>query len=101
MGEMVLAVEMKALKFPILAATPTAHCKIFEDNSGVLEIATVHKFRPRTKHLNVKLHFFRDYNIRKTITVNPIHTSIQLADCLTKPVNKDMLDLLRPQVMEW
>jgi hypothetical protein len=62
---------MKELKFPIRSATPEVHCKIFEDNSGALEMASLHKFRPRTKHLHVKLHFFRDYNIiRKEITVN-------------------------------
>jgi hypothetical protein len=93
--------EMKALNFPVQSATPAVHCKVFEDNSGALEIASVHKFRPRTKHLNVKLHFFRDCVIRKEITVNAIHTSQQLADCLTKPVNKDMLNTLRPQVMGW
>ena len=98
---MELLKEMKALNFPIQSATPKVHCKIFEDNSGALEIASVHKFRPRTKHLNVKLHFFRDYIIRKEITVNAIHTSQQLADYLTKPVNKDILNILRPQVMAW
>lgn len=98
---MELLKEMKELKFPIRSATPKVHCKIFEDNSGALEIATVHKFRPRTKHLNVKLHFFRDYIIRKEITVSQIHTSQQLADYLTKPVNKDILHRLRPQVMGW
>jgi hypothetical protein len=98
---MELLKEMKALNFPIQSATPVVHCKVFEDNSGALEIASVHKFRPRTKHLNVKLHFFRDYIIRKEITVNAIHTSQQLADYLTKPVNKDILNILRPQVMGW
>ena len=98
---MELLKEMKELKFPIKSATPKVHCKIFEDNSGALEIATVHKFRPRTKHLNVKLHFFRDYIIRKEITVDPIHTSQQLADYLTKPVNKEILEMLRPKVMGW
>jgi hypothetical protein len=98
---MELLKEMKALNFPIQSATQVVHCKIFEDNSGALEIASVHKFRPRTKHLNVKLHFFRDCMIRKEITVNAIHTSQQLADYLTKPVNKDILSMLRPQVMGW
>jgi hypothetical protein len=43
---MELLKEIEALKFPIISAIPTAHCKIFEDNSGALETATVHKFRP-------------------------------------------------------
>jgi hypothetical protein len=93
--------EMKASNFPVQSATPTVHCKMFEDNSGALEIASVHKFRPRTKHLNVKPHFIRDHAIREESTVNAVHASQQLADCLTKPVNKEMLSMLRPQVMGW
>ena len=31
------------------------HCTIFEDNSGAIEIATVPKMRPRTKHINQHL----------------------------------------------
>lgn len=98
---MELLKEMKQLGFPIVSAKPIVHCKVFEDNSGAIEIASVHKFRPCTKHLNVKLHFFRDYIIRKEITVNSIHTSKQLADYLTKPVNREILQVLRPQVMGW
>jgi hypothetical protein len=58
---MELLKEMKGFKFPIKTAKVKVHCKVFEDNSGALEIATVHKFHPRAKHINVKYHFFRDY----------------------------------------
>jgi hypothetical protein len=44
---MELLEEMKQLNFPVQSATPTVHCKMFEDNSGALVIASVHKFRPR------------------------------------------------------
>jgi hypothetical protein len=98
---MELLKEMKALRFPIRSATPQVHCKVFEDNSGALEIATTHKFRPRTKHLNVKLHHFRDYVTRKEITIHAISTTEQLADYLTKPVNMNILHKLRPVVMGW
>jgi hypothetical protein len=98
---MELLKEMKKLKFPIQSVTPRIHCKVFEDNSGALEIATVHKYRPRTKHLNVKLHHFRDYIDRKEITIHHIHTSMQLADYLTKPVNQLIMEKLRLIVMGW
>jgi hypothetical protein len=39
-------------------------CKIFEDNIGAVEMANVPKMRPRTKHLNVKYHFFCQF-VRK------------------------------------
>lgn len=93
--------EMKKLKFPILSEVPKIHCKLFEDNSGALEMAKTHKYRPRTKHLNVKLHHFRDYVERKEISIHKIDTLEQLADYLTKPVSVDILQHLRPKVMGW
>ena len=56
-----LLTEMKKRGHPISTAQARVHCRVFEDNSGALEMAKVHKYRPRTKHLNVKLHHFRDY----------------------------------------
>jgi hypothetical protein len=40
---MELAKEMKHNGFDIGATQPKVHCKVFEDNSGALEIAMVHK----------------------------------------------------------
>jgi hypothetical protein len=93
--------EMKTMGFPITGANAKMHCKVFEDNSGALEIAKIHKYRPRTKHLNVKLHHFRDYVTRGEISINPINTKDQLADYLTKPVNAETLEKLRKEVMGW
>ena len=53
--------EMKQHKLPVTGTTGKVHCRVFEDNSGALEIAKVHKYRPRTKHLNCRLHHFRSY----------------------------------------
>ena len=91
---------MKLQGFPITSTTKVK-CKVFEDNSGALEMATTHKYRPRTKHLNVKLHHFRDYVSRGDITIHKIDTQSQLSDYLTKPVNEDILIKLRTIVMGW
>jgi len=93
--------EMKDIGFPIGSTTPKIHCKVFEDNSGALEMAKVHKHRARTKHLNVKLHHFRDYVTRGLISIHPIDTTRQLADYLTNPVNYDILKKLCLAVMGW
>ena len=77
------------------------HCKVFEDNSGALEMAKIHKYRPRTKHLNVKLHHFRSYVESKAVSIHPIDTKEQLADYLTKPVCEEILKYLRKKVMGW
>jgi hypothetical protein len=75
---MELLKELKKFKFPIQTSNAKVHCKVFEDNSGALEIATTHKFRPRTKY-----HFFRDYINQKEILIHPVDTIMQQADYLT------------------
>ena len=82
--------EMQSFGFPIRTAKTKVHCKVFEDNSGALEIAKVHKYRTRTKYLNTKLHHFRDYANRSIISIHKIDTTMQLADYLTKPVSKEI-----------
>jgi hypothetical protein len=49
----------------MLNARPKVHCKVFEDNAGAIEIANVPKMRPRTKHLNIKYHHFREVKKRE------------------------------------
>jgi hypothetical protein len=93
--------ELKKHKFEAPQADPKVHCKVFEDNSGAIEIAHLPKVRPRTKHLNVKLHHFRDYVERGEITIHAISTNDQLADILTKPVNQVILERHRAVVMGW
>ena len=92
---------MKRYKFPVVSKGAKVMCKVFEDNSGALEIAKVHKYRPRTKHLNVRLHHFREHVNNGTITILPIDTKDQLADYLTKPLNHTDLIRLRERVMGW
>jgi hypothetical protein len=64
---------------------------VFEDNSGVLEMAKIHKYRPQTKHLNAKLHHFWNYVEWQEVSINPISTADQPADFLTKALNEDIL----------
>jgi hypothetical protein len=42
---MELLKQLKEKKFPWLTI-PNIHCKVFEDKSGALEMAKVHKSRP-------------------------------------------------------
>jgi hypothetical protein len=96
-----LITELKRHGFDVPNVGPKVHCKVFEDNSGALEIARLPKVRPRTKHLNVRLHHFRDYVERGEITIHPISTDDQLADMLTKPVPRSILDRHRILIMGW
>ena len=59
-----------------ITCTPNIHCKVFEDNNGALEMAKIHKHRPQTKHLNIRLHDFRDYVEQKEISIHLINTTM-------------------------
>ena len=93
--------EMKERGFPIGSTHSNVHCSVFEDNSGAVEMATHHKYRPRTKHLNVKLHHFRDYVNRKEVLINHISTERQPADLLTKGLNEELTVRHRRFIMGW
>ena len=98
---MELLKEMKLRGYPIATAQAKVHCRVFEDNSGALEMAKVHKYRPRTKHLNIRLHHFRDYVERQEISIHAIATEEQPADYLTKALNEIQLAKHRRTVMGW
>eukprot|EP00804_Cyclotella_cryptica_P030661 CCRYP_015671-RA/>CCRYP_015671-RA protein AED:0.35 eAED:0.37 QI:0/0/0/1/0/0/2/0/191 len=55
---MSMALEMRERKFEIVNTQPYVYCKVFEDNSGALELARLPRLRPRTKHINVCYHHF-------------------------------------------
>jgi hypothetical protein len=98
---MELVAEMKIEGLDMRATTPTVHCRAFEDNSGAIELAMVHKTRPRTKHLNVKYHHFRQFVDDGTIAVEAISTEKQQADLLTKPLPENIFQSHRMAIMGW
>ena len=71
---------------------PKIMCKIFEDNSGAVEMACAPKLRPRTKHTNNAYHHFWEYMQSKVkgepplINIVPVLTEKQIGDMLTKPL---------------
>jgi hypothetical protein len=83
---MELLEEMQARHFQVICTHPVVYCKVFEDNSGALELARLPKLRPRTKHINVCYHHFREHVRLGLIKVLPISTDDQIADALTKPL---------------
>ena len=98
---MELIQEMQTKGFDCTATKPTVHCRVFEDNSGALEIATVHKYRPRTKHINNQYHHFRQYVEQGKISIKAISTELQRADMLTKSVSVSLLRRHRESIMGW
>jgi hypothetical protein len=83
---MVLLQEMREQDFKVICTEPYVYCKVFEDNSGALELARLPKFRPRIKHINVCYHHFCKHVQKGLIKIFPIDTNDQIADALTKPL---------------
>ncbi len=72
--------EARKQDIPVLNATSKIYCKVFEDNAGAIEIANVPKMRPRTKHLNIKYHHFREEVKKGTISIYHTRTEDFKAD---------------------
>ena len=82
-------------------ASPTIHCKFFEDNNGALELAREPRYRPRTKHIAIKYHHFREHIKLGRVTVKPIDTTEQIADQFTKGLPTSTFEYLRKKLSGW
>ncbi len=71
---------------PINVEKSQVHCRIFEDNSGALEMARAPKMRPRTKHINIKYHHFLSQVTTGLLSLHPVSSENQFADIFTKPL---------------
>ena len=80
---------------------PSVKCKVFEDNNGAIELAKAPKIRPRTKHIALKYHHFREHVRKGLIEINPIDTLEQVADIFTKALPFPIFNYLRKNIMGW
>ena len=80
--------EFKERGFTSEEPTTKIHCKVYEDNSGALEMAKEYKYRPRTKFLNLELHPFRDYVEQVEVKIHKVSTHDQRASYLAKPLDE-------------
>ena len=87
--------------FGILTSKPVFKCTVWEDNNSCITVATAPKFTPRTKHTAIKYHHFRSFVSNGSIVINPIDTSEQLADILTKPLQAKSFCYLRDKLQGW
>ncbi|KAK9679200.1 hypothetical protein QE152_g40211 [Popillia japonica] len=71
-----------------LGITLSSPVKVYEDNSGAITLAKNGKFSKNSKHIDVSYHFVHDYERKKLIDVQKIHTNDQVADILTKSLGK-------------
>jgi hypothetical protein len=93
--------EMDEVGFKLNTNTTQIKCIAFKDNNGALEMATIHKLRPRTKHINVKYNHFQSAVLQGMITIHKIATEDQLADIFTKPLTVLIFVNMRQWIMGW
>ena len=79
----------------------TAHSTVFEDNKGCVELVNAPKMRPRTKHIAIKYHHFREHVRKGLIRVKWIDTNEQIADIFTKPLAEVKFRHLRYKLLGW
>ena len=72
---------------------------LFQDNQGSIRLAEDFNSTKRTKHIDVKYHFIRKQVEKKRIFIDYIPTSDMVADCLTKPVGKVILERCRAKML--
>jgi hypothetical protein len=78
------------------------HSTVFEDNNGALSLATAPKITPRTKHIAVKYHHFREHiGDDKGIQIVKVDTTEQKADIFTKGLTADIYKKIRKLLMGW
>ena len=75
---------------------------IYEDNASCIAIATKdNHHKPRTKHISLKYHHFKDYIRSGALQIVKVPSASNLADILTKPLTQVLHERLRLGMMGW
>ena len=78
------------------------HSTVFEDNNGALGLAKAPKLTPRTKHIAVKYHWFKDHiGKEKGFDLVKVESAEQKADIFTKGLPVATFDHIRKLLMGW
>lgn len=72
---------------------------VFVDNTAAMSLASSGQVSAKSKHIEVKYHHVRDLIIRGVLVLAYIPTQDQVADLLTKAVDKFTLDRLLPRLL--
>ena len=68
------------------------------DNESAMKIATNPVQHSRTKHIDIRHHFFRDHMNKGDTKIDGIGTDDQLADIFTKPLDESLFYKLRNEL---
>jgi hypothetical protein len=78
-------------------------CAVWEDNNAALKLATSQfpNMTPRTKHIGIKYHWFKEHIVEGEIEVRSIDTKVQKADIFTKGLDRREFENKRKMLMGW
>lgn len=68
---------------------------VFEDNQSCLKMISSEKFSNRSKHIDTKYHFVKDYVANNIVTCEYCPSEEMVADLLTKPLSANKINYLR------
>lgn len=73
---------------------------IITDNTASIAIASKDGLNARTKHIDVKYHHVKGLVADSAIALQHIATTKQVADLLTKPATRQVMEKLRPVILD-
>ena len=73
--------------------------KVYEDNQACIQIADNPISQRRTRHIDIRYHFVRDYIEDGTITMEYCTSAQMLADIMTKIMHKPTFERLRNKII--
>ena len=85
---------LEFLGYPCTEPTP-----IYEDNQAVLFLTDTIKVHHKTRHINKILNFVREFISLNIILLIKVHTSLNIADILTKNLDKSQFLFLRNKLL--
>ena len=78
--------------------TPKVNVTVYEDNTSCIMMSESDKFTPKTKHITLKYHWFKEYTKNGLFNIENINTKEQSVDIFTKPSDEATFKRLRLKV---
>ena len=75
------------------------HLTIYYDNTSAINISKNLVQHSRTKHIEVRHHFIREFVKDGTLTLEFIHIDDQKVDLFTKPLDRKRFEFLRQNIV--
>jgi hypothetical protein len=93
--------ESRTLVIHVAAPKTKILCKLFCDNQGACELIRLPKTSPHTKHINMKLHHFREHVAISRISVQYVPTTDQQGDIAMKPLAFPLFVKFHKLILGW